>query len=210
MAGATNKSAKRHGYSNRQIETARASGTVLSLAALQKHAGEPSRPTKHHKALAADMAARKAGLQRKVDAPAGWQKAARGEGADERAAATAARSAFLQKREAARLTARRPSAVSTPTGKRLHHRAMMATLAAREKQAEVKGLRARLATQDVQRGDTAGAVARALYNDRRKQAPASEIRQRLQAAEAELERRKGIVRRTLQERRDYARKHAGG
>ena len=99
MAGATNKSAKRMGYSKAQIQTERAKGGILSHAALMAN-GAPSKPTKAYKALAEAMAARKAGLRKPGEgAPAGWQKAARGEGKSERDAATAARAAFVQKRD---------------------------------------------------------------------------------------------------------------
>ena len=99
MAGATNKSAKRMGYSKAQIQTERAKGGVLSHAALMA-SGAPAKPTKAYKALAEAMAARKAGLRKPGEgAPAGWQKAARGEGKSERDAATAARAAFVQKRD---------------------------------------------------------------------------------------------------------------
>lgn len=99
MAGATNKSAKRMGYSKAQIQTERAKGGVLSHAALMA-SGAPAKPTKAYRALAEAMAARKAGLRKPGEgAPAGWQKAARGEGKSERDAATAARAALVQKRD---------------------------------------------------------------------------------------------------------------
>lgn len=65
MAGATNKSAKRLGYTKGQIQAERAKGGVLSHAALMAN-GAPAKPTKAYKALAADMAERKKGLTRKV------------------------------------------------------------------------------------------------------------------------------------------------
>lgn len=61
MAGANNKSAKGLGYTAKQIETVRKSGGILSHAALMA-SGDPARPTKKFKALAADMAERKAGM----------------------------------------------------------------------------------------------------------------------------------------------------
>lgn len=67
MAGATNKSAKRLGYTKGQIQTERAKGGVLSHAALMA-SGEPARPTKAYKALAEAMAERKKGLTRSPDA----------------------------------------------------------------------------------------------------------------------------------------------
>ena len=100
MAGATNKSAKRLGYTKAQIQTERAKGGVLSHAALLA-SGAPARPTKAHKALVEAMDARKQGLTRKAEPPAGWKAAARGEGAEGRAAARGAREAFVQKRDAA-------------------------------------------------------------------------------------------------------------
>ena len=100
MAGATNKSAKRLGYTKAQIQTERAKGGILSHAALLA-SGAPARPTKAHKALVEAMDARKQGLTRKAEPPAGWKAAARGEGAEGRAAARGAREAFVQKRDAA-------------------------------------------------------------------------------------------------------------
>ncbi len=98
MAGANNKSAKRLGYSAKQMETVRSKGGVLSHASLMAH-GAPARPTKAYKALAEAMAARKEGLVRPSGkAPAGWQAAARGEGKAGREAATAARGALLAER----------------------------------------------------------------------------------------------------------------
>lgn len=101
MAGANNKSAKGLGYSAKQIETVRKSGGILSHAALMAH-GAPAKPTKAYKALAADMAERKKGLTRKAEPPAGWKAAARGEGKAGRDAATAARAAFVAKRDSAK------------------------------------------------------------------------------------------------------------
>ncbi len=100
MAGATNKSAKRLGYTKAQIQTERAKGGILSHAALLA-SGAPARPTKAHKALVEAMDARKQGLTRKAEPPAGWKAAARGEGAEGRAAAKSARDAFVAKRDAA-------------------------------------------------------------------------------------------------------------
>ena len=101
MAGATNKSAKRLGYTKGQIQAERAKGGVLSHAALMAN-GAPAKPTKAYKALAADMAERKKGLTRKAEPPAGWKAAARGEGKAGRDAATAARAAFVAKRDSAK------------------------------------------------------------------------------------------------------------
>ncbi len=54
MAGANNKSAKKYGYTQRQIQTERAKGGVLSLASLMSRV-DPARPTKAYLARKEDV-----------------------------------------------------------------------------------------------------------------------------------------------------------